>query len=343
MFIRTMCNSCVIILFLLLFNHEVLTRSVVRVKNNVGDIIDHVNNISKTTWKAGLSTSLNYMRDVEDLMGVLPIEELGSSLYHNIMDKELDKAEILPESYDASKQWPLCKSITSIKDQSNCGSCWALSTASVFSDRVCIGTNGSVDLNLSGEFLMDCCNGKCGRGCDGGHPEKAWKFIKNNGICTGGDFGSGEGCQPYSIAPCSGSSYSEPSADTPKCYLACSNFNYTTSLKEDLYFASKVYTVKPKMKAIMHEVYNNGPVVAAMKTYEDFLHYKSGIYQYTTGSPKGEHAVKLLGWGQENGVLYWLAANTWGRYWGMGGMFKIKRGNNECGIENRISGGLPKF
>jgi len=67
-----------------------------------------------------------------------------------------------------------------------------------------------------------------------------------------------------------------------------------------------------------------------------------GIYQYTTGGLKGDHAIKIMGWGQDDGIDYWLCANTWGNSWGMGGMFKIRRGRNECGIENRITGGLPK-
>jgi len=49
-----------------------------------------------------------------------------------------------------------------------------------------------------------------------------------------------------------------------------------------------------------------------------------------------------MGWGEDDGINYWLCANTWGTSWGMGGMFKIRRGRNECGIENRITGGLPK-
>jgi len=67
-----------------------------------------------------------------------------------------------------------------------------------------------------------------------------------------------------------------------------------------------------------------------------------GIYQYQYGAFKGDHAVKIIGWGQDDGIDYWLCANTWGTSWGMGGMFKIRRGRNECGIENRITGGLPK-
>lgn len=49
-----------------------------------------------------------------------------------------------------------------------------------------------------------------------------------------------------------------------------------------------------------------------------------------------------MGWGQDDGIDYWLCSNTWGNSWGMSGMFKIRRGRNECGIENRITGGLPK-
>lgn len=66
-----------------------------------------------------------------------------------------------------------------------------------------------------------------------------------------------------------------------------------------------------------------------------------GIYQYTAGGSQGDHAIRLLGWGQDDGIDYWLCANTWGTSWGMRGMFKIRRGSNECGIETRITGGLP--
>jgi len=45
---------------------------------------------------------------------------------------------------------------------------------------------------LSGEYINSCCNGKCGDGCNGGHPEKAWKYIKKNGLCTGGEYNSNE-------------------------------------------------------------------------------------------------------------------------------------------------------
>lgn len=65
----------------------------------------------------------------------------------------------------------------------------ALSTASSFSDRLCIATNTSINKVLSGEYINSCCKGD---GCNGGHPEKAWKFIKKNGLCTGGEYDSNE-------------------------------------------------------------------------------------------------------------------------------------------------------
>jgi len=72
-----------------------------------------------------------------------------------------------------------------------------------------------------------------------------------------------------------------------------------------------------------------------------FLSYKSGVYQYVTGSYLGGHAVKILGWGIEQNLPYWLVANSWNPDWGDKGFFKILMGQDECGIEDSISAGIP--
>lgn len=53
------------------------------------------------------------------------------------------------------------------------------------------------------------------------------------------------------------------------------------------------------------------------------------------------HAIKILGWGKENGVSYWLVANSWNKEWGDKGYVKILRGTNECEIEENVVAGLP--
>jgi len=80
-----------------------------------------------------------------------------------------------------------------------------------------------------------------------------------------------------------------------------------------------------------------GSVTGAFTVYEDFLTYKSGVYQHQTGAALGGHAIKVIGWGTENQVDYWLCVNSWNRTWGDGGLFKIKQG--DCGINNQMHAG----
>lgn len=68
----------------------------------------------------------------------------------------------------------------------------------------------------------------------------------------------------------------------------------------------------------------------------------SGVYQHVEGKMLGGHAIRILGWGTENGTPYWLIANSWNTDWGNNGFFKILRGKDECGIEGQISAGIPK-
>merc|ERR1712088_311315 len=96
-------------------------------------------------------------------------------------------------------------------------------------------------------------------------------------------------------------------------------------------------------KDIMVELMTNGPVEAAFTVFADFPNYKSGVYQHVSGGALGGHAIRILGWGEENGTPYWLVANSWNYDWGDKGTFKILRGEDHCGIESGCVGSIPRF
>lgn len=91
-----------------------------------------------------------------------------------------------------------------------------------------------------------------------------------------------------------------------------------------------------------HEISTNGPIEVSITVYEDFEVYSSGVYVHTYGEELGGHAMKAIGWGTENGVNYWLVANSWNNSWGEQGFIKIRRGTNEVGIEKSNAAGMPK-
>jgi len=94
-------------------------------------------------------------------------------------------------------------------------------------------------------------------------------------------------------------------------------------------------------KGIQHAIMAGGPVETAFSVYDDFEAYAGGIYSHVTGKFGGGHAVKFVGWGVENGQKYWKVANSWNPYWGEDGYFRIKRGKNECGIEDGVTFSSP--
>ena len=189
-------------------------------------------------------------------------------------------------------------------------------------------------------------DGVDGGGCEGGYAEIAWNYWKDIGICTGGLYGDKEYCQPYFLPNCDhhidGSYGACPDiVDVPNCKKNCDTGNgkdYSTQMT----YGVSSYLVHGETN-IMQELYENGSVEASIVVYEDFVTYSSGVYQYVTGSLLGGHAIKIIGWGVENGVKYWLCVNSWNNEWGDNGFFKIRRGSNECGIENYVFAGMPKI
>ncbi|EPB72622.1 papain family cysteine protease, partial [Ancylostoma ceylanicum] len=189
-----------------------------------------------------------------------------------------------PDSFDARTQWPECRSIGTIRDQSACGSCWAVSSAEAMSDEICVQSNSTIKVMISDTDILSCCGLDCGYGCQGGWPIEAYRWMQRDGVVTGGKYRQRDVCKPYSFYPCGqhkDDPYYGPCPQdlwpTPKCRKSCQR-KYKKSYQEDKYFATRSYFLPNNERSIRQEIYKNGPVVAAFKVYQDFSFYRGGIY-----------------------------------------------------------------
>lgn len=115
-------------------------------------------------------------------------------------------------------------------------------------------------------------------------------------------------------------------------------------LRKELYKVGPAYRLGNETD-IMREILTSGPVQATMKVYQDFFSYESGIYMHTPIAElyeSGYHSVRIIGWGEDIStdsglpIKYWLVVNSWGQEWGENGLFRIRRGINECDIESFV-------
>jgi len=317
------------------------------------DLVEEINS-KQSSWTAHVSPRFANatVDDVKMLCGTIL---KGDPLYREALlpkPEELDllRDETIPSDFDVRTNWPKCASVSGhIRDQSSCGSCWAFGSTEAFNDRRCIATGDTV--LLSPEDTVSNCNfWHCfSMGCNGGHPAQAWKWFTNKGVVTGGDFddmGKGDTCAPYSLQPCAhhvaaSAKYPAcPSSEyaTPKIGSTCTESEYAKSYSADKKKASSSYSLSGVEK-IQRDMMQYGSATGTITVYADFPTYQSGVYSHTSGKYLGGHAIKIAGWGTENGEDYWLIANSWNEMWGDHGFVKMKRGSNECGIESSVSAG----
>jgi cathepsin B len=312
-------------------------------------IISYVNSV-QSHWRAGVNSKFADVKDYEfakrlcgTKLNTPPEHRLPIKLHHVIENA-------LPATFDARQQWSMCPSINEVRDQSDCGSCWAFGAVEAATDRICIDTQGAQQLHLSATDLLSCCDG-CGSGCDGGYPSAAWQWFTQVGVVTGGNYNTNNWCVAYPFPICDhhvNGSYPNCATlnggnefNAPNCPTTCDQGStYKTPYSSDKRMFQTAYGISPVVTQIQQEIMTNGPVEAAFTVYADFESYKSGVYYHVTGPELGGHAVKILGWGTENNMDYWLVANSWNVEWGNKGFFKIRRGTDECGIEDGIVAGM---
>ncbi|XP_023365809.1 pro-cathepsin H [Otolemur garnettii] len=203
--------------------------------------------------------------------------------------------------------------VSPVKNQGSCGSCWTFSTTGALESAVAIA--GGKMLSLAEQQLVDCAKDFNNHGCQGGLPSQAFEYILyNKGIM-------GEDTYPYQGKP-----LPEVGGDRgPVCLPLRLCLQYDE-------------------EAMVEAVALYNPVSFAFEVTDDFLMYKRGIYSSTSchkTPDKVNHAVLAVGYGEENGVPYWIVKNSWGSQWGMDGYFLIERGKNMCGLAACASYPIP--
>jgi len=326
------------------------------------DMVAHINAIPGITWRAAVDPRFQGqpIGASKSLLGVKEgaKENLETAIRLGTVKKlPVIQTSSLPASFDSvsNPAWKACaKVIGDIRDQSNCGCCWAFGAASAASDRMCIATNGTVVLPLSAEDICFCGSDD---GCQGGFLPDAWQYISETGAVTGGQQGDGPFddlalCSDFSLPHChhhgpvgkdpypAEGQPGCPSQSSPRCPSKCDSKAkqpHAVFAKDKFKFSGDVVTYPTDANTIAKAIMDHGPVEAAFNVFGDFENYAGGIYTVTSQRQLGGHAIRIVGWGEESGTKYWKVANSWNPYWGESGYFRIRRGTNEAGIEEQVT------
>jgi len=215
----------------------------------------------------------------------------------SVQGRLLQSTATFTSNFDSRTAWPSC--VGPVRNQGQCGACWAFATVETFEDRLCVAGRVNPLVPRSAQYLLDCAPNQSG--CNGGYPSYAWNYLVSNGAPS-------QTCYAYAGVQKS-------------CPSTCSNGSPLNNTK------AKTVVNYQSIASVQQDLQTYGPVSTWMAVYTDFYYYSTGVYQPTTNSFLGYHAIKVIGWGVDSYYgNYWLAQNSWGTTWGEQGFFRIKAG-----------------
>jgi C1A family cysteine protease len=270
-------------------------------KANMNTIIAH------QSTKASFSMAMNHFGDLTNAEFKSLYLNYNSALRtvkrNSTTPRQTFNMVDLPSSVD----WPSKGVVTPVKNQGQCGSCWAFSTTGSLEAAHAIKTGKLV--SLSEQELVDCAGSAGNQGCNGGLMDNAFTWIKSNGgLCT-------ESAYPYTAA--------DGNCQKSSCTSAVSCSGHTDVQANDEAALAAAVTQQPVSVAVdaggsAWQFYSGGVVSSACGTQLD-------------------HGVLAAGYGTLGGADYWLVKNSWGASWGESGYIYLNKTSSssapgECGI-----------
>ena len=207
-----------------------------------------------------------------------------------------------------SVDWSTTDAVTDVKDQGQCGSCWAFSTTGAMEGAYFV-KNGE-QLSFSEQQLVSCDKASGDMGCNGGLMDQAFSYIAESGLCSESDY-------PYTSG----------SGNEGTCQQTCQAVDGTKGLTH--------IDVENSEDALAKAV-TQQPVAVAVDANWRWQFYKGGVLTHVKGDSL-DHGVLLVGFGtSDRGIDFWKIKNSWNKGWGEQGYIRIARNVNQqdgpCGI-----------
>ena len=243
----------------------------------------------------------------------LTFEEFSSMYLSKMPERETRMVDTFANVKAAdSVDWSTTDAVTDVKDQGQCGSCWAFSTTGAM-EAAYFKKNGK-QLAFSEQQLVSCDTDYGDQGCNGGLMDQAFQYISDNGLCTENDY-------PYTSG----------GGSNGVCQASCSKVDGTKGLR----FTDVENSEDALAKAVTQQ-----PIAVAVDADFRWQMYSGGIMTHVSGTDL-DHGVLAVGFGSDGGQDFWKIKNSWAKGWGEDGYIRILRNVNQqngpCGITSAAS------